>query len=208
MQPLVIPDSLNFFALDTLPVTPWRNGGGETREIISMPPQSSSFDWRASIATIAQDGPFSAFPGIDRSITLLTGEGVHLFTSNGSATDGLTADGIDHQLTTPAAPFAFSGDTAINAKLTAGTTTDFNIMTRRGVCRSVVSAKRESFYAPLLMGGVLLVLKGEWLLQGENLLSENQGVVWANTQDVTLELLLEAKSADSLLIWAAILPLS
>ena len=198
MQPLVIPDSLNFFALDTLPVTPWRNGGGETREIISMPSQSSSFDWRASIATIAKDGPFSAFPGIDRSITLLTGEGVQLF-----------AEGIvDHQLTTPAAPFAFSGDTAINAKLTAGTTTDFNIMTRRGVCRSVVSAKRESFYAPLLMGGVLLVLKGEWLLQGENLLSESQGVVWANTQDVTLELLLEAKSADSLLIWAAILPLS
>lgn len=198
MQPFVIPDSLNFFTLDTLPVTPWRNGGGETREIISMPPQASGFNWRASIATIAQDGPFSAFPGIDRSITLLTGEGVHLF-----------AEGIvDHQLITPAAPFAFSGDTAINATLIAGVTTDFNIMTRRGVCRSVVSVKRESFYAPLLMGGVLLALKGKWQLQGENLLDVNHGVVWANSQDVTLELLLEANSPDCLLLWAAILPLS
>lgn len=198
MQTALIPDSLNFFAVESLPVTPWRNGGGETREIISMPPHASDFNWRASIATIAQDGPFSTFAGVDRSITLLTGAGVHLF-----------ADGeIDHALTTPAEPFAFSGDTALHAKLTGGVTTDFNIMTRRGICRSVVSAKRQSFYAPLLMGGVLLVREGEWLLQGENVLRANQGVVWANTQDVTLELLLKAQSPDSLILWAAILPLS
>jgi environmental stress-induced protein Ves len=38
--------------------------GGETREIISWPQGAAEFDWRASIATIAADGPFSAFPGL------------------------------------------------------------------------------------------------------------------------------------------------
>lgn len=193
-----IHNSLTFFNVDDLPVTPWRNGGGETREIISTPQDASDFNWRASIATIAQDGPFSAFHGIDRSITLLTGEGVHLFAKGE----------VDHYLTTPAEPFAFSGDLTLNSSLTGGTTTDFNIMTRRGTCRAVVSAKRDDFCAPLLMGGVLLVLEGDWELQGEKLLSANQGVVWDNGLDVTLELLLHAKSKDSLLLWAAILPLS
>ena len=190
-------DSLTFFSIDSLPVTPWRNGGGETREIISMPQDAKDFNWRASVATIAQDGPFSAFPGIDRSITLLTGEGVHLF-----------AEGqVDHLLTTPGEPFAFSGEVPVTSTLIGGTTTDFNIMTRHGTCRSVVSRKEYDFCAPLLMGGVLLVLKGEWLLQDEKRLTANQGVVWSNTQDVTLELLLRARSVDSLLLWAAILPL-
>lgn len=188
---------LTFFDVDALPVTPWRNGGGETREIISTPQDASDFNWRASIATIAQDGPFSAFHGIDRSITLLSGDGVHLFAQGE----------VDHNLTTRAQPFAFSGDLTLGSTLTGGATTDFNIMTRRGTCRSVVSAKRADFCAPLLMGGVLLVLEGQWRLQGEKMLTANQGVVWDNAQDVTLELLLEATSADCLLLWAAILPL-
>jgi environmental stress-induced protein Ves len=82
------------FSQTRLPVSRWRNGGGETREIISWPPGQADFDWRASIATVAQDGPFSAFPGIDRSITLLSGEGVQL--SDGS--------GLNHRLSTVGAP--------------------------------------------------------------------------------------------------------
>jgi len=53
-----------------LPVSRWRNGGGETREIISYPPGAAEFQWRATIATIDADGPFSPFPGVDRVITL------------------------------------------------------------------------------------------------------------------------------------------
>ncbi|MEG9308041.1 HutD family protein [Klebsiella pneumoniae] len=30
--------------------------------MISWPPGQADFDWRASIATVAQDGPFSRFP--------------------------------------------------------------------------------------------------------------------------------------------------
>ncbi|PPS58274.1 hypothetical protein CRX72_12315 [Pantoea sp. BRM17] len=52
----------------------WRNGGGETREIVSFPPGAADFAWRASIATLDASGPFSLFPGVDRVITLLQGD--------------------------------------------------------------------------------------------------------------------------------------
>ncbi|VDZ63984.1 Various environmental stresses-induced protein [Serratia odorifera] len=48
----------NRFEFKQLPVSPWRNGGGETREIVSLPLGNADFDWRASIATIAQAGRF------------------------------------------------------------------------------------------------------------------------------------------------------
>lgn len=43
---------------------PWKNGGGVTVEIAIHPPGASvnAFDWRISMATVAQDGPFSSFP--------------------------------------------------------------------------------------------------------------------------------------------------
>lgn len=66
------------FSLQSLPVSRWRNGGGETREIIRFPPDAADFAWRASIATIACDGPFSTFNGVDRTITLLNGSPVLL----------------------------------------------------------------------------------------------------------------------------------
>ena len=98
---------------------PWKNGGGVTREIVCLPPGAgmNDFDWRVSIAHIASDGPFSAFPGIDRVITLLSGGGVHLLGDDGQ---------VDHPLDTPLAPFAFAGEAAIHAHLLAGDCHDFN----------------------------------------------------------------------------------
>src|ERR1700744_1316253 len=55
---------------------PWRNGGGVTYEVASSPPGAdlADFDWRISIADVETGGPFSAFPDVDRTITLLEGE--------------------------------------------------------------------------------------------------------------------------------------
>ncbi|MEG1056294.1 MAG: HutD family protein, partial [Janthinobacterium sp.] len=61
------------FDLNQIPHSPWKNGGGSTREIVCFPPGAGmdSFAWRISVATISQAGPFSAFAGIDRQIMLL-----------------------------------------------------------------------------------------------------------------------------------------
>lgn len=59
---------------------PWKNGGGETVEIAVFPQGASvdDFDWRISMATVASDGPFSIFPGIDRTLSILEGNGMAL----------------------------------------------------------------------------------------------------------------------------------
>ena len=53
-----------------LVAAPWKNGGGCTTEIAIAPPGASldAFEWRISLATIAASGPFSAFPGVDRTL--------------------------------------------------------------------------------------------------------------------------------------------
>ncbi|MBN8630010.1 MAG: HutD family protein [Rhodobacterales bacterium] len=42
-----------------------------------------SFDLRLSIAAVAEDGPFSDFPGIDRRLWLLDGAGVTCLMAQG-----------------------------------------------------------------------------------------------------------------------------
>ncbi|AHG22295.1 HutD family protein [Chania multitudinisentens RB-25] len=183
--------SLNRFDFASLPVSPWRNGGGETREITSQPPGSVDFDWRASIATIAHDGPFSAFNGIDRSITLLEGDGVHLY----------SAGQLDHRLQHPGEPFAFSGDLALEAFLLGGSSQDFNIMTRRGRCRADVQRITAGVIVPVAQAGVLYVLQGEWQLDDGNCLGQRQGCWW-QAQERSLRILPEGEGAIAL--WAAI----
>lgn len=53
---------MEFFDIRKMPVSLWRNGAGETREICCFPPATRDFFWRASIATIASNGEFSSFP--------------------------------------------------------------------------------------------------------------------------------------------------
>jgi uncharacterized protein len=56
---------------------PWKNGGGETAEIAVFPEGATldDFDWRISMATVSADGPFSLFPGVDRTLSVLEGDG-------------------------------------------------------------------------------------------------------------------------------------
>ena len=59
---------------------PWKNGGGSTTEIAAAPDGAGidAFDWRVSMAVVAADGPFSEFPGIDRTLSILDGSGLIL----------------------------------------------------------------------------------------------------------------------------------
>jgi len=105
---------------------PWKNGGGSTTEIAISPAGAGldEFDWRVSLATISQSGPFSSFPGVDRSLALVDGDGV------------LLDFGDERFVLSPSEPLIeFAGEDAVHATVTGLHTTDFNVMTRRGVCR-------------------------------------------------------------------------
>ena len=165
---------LQRFARDQLPVTPWKNGGGSTREIACWPPSAglSDFGWRISIATIAASGPFSVFAGIDRHIMLLDGDGVRL------RSPGL----IHHRLDTPGQPFAFSGDTPIVCTLLGGASSDFNVMTRRGQWQADVQVLQEARDIAPAPHGLLLVLSGTWRINQEHeqpALHAGDGLRWS-----------------------------
>lgn len=110
-------------SLDSAPRRPWKNGGGETRELAVAPPGAGldDFDWRISCAQVAAGGPFSAFPGVDRSLVVLEGAGLRLDFGGGET----------HTLTADSAPLAFAGEQAVHAALLDGPVGDFNVMTRR-----------------------------------------------------------------------------
>ncbi len=101
----------------------WKNGGGETAEVAVWPPGAGldAFDWRLSMAKVEKDGPFSAFPGVDRTLAILEGEGIRL-SVNGEPTVTLT---------TTSAPFTFAADAQVSAMLVDGPVLDLNMMSRR-----------------------------------------------------------------------------
>ncbi len=103
---------------------PWKNGRGETVEIAVFPPGATvdTFDWRISMATVSEDGPFSVFPDIDRTLSILEGAGLELFVEGHAP----------RMLTQNSEPYPFPADAHTTAALVDGTITDLNVMTRRG----------------------------------------------------------------------------
>jgi uncharacterized protein len=127
---------MNILRADNHKRMPWKNGRGETVEIAVFPQGATvdTFDWRVSMATVAEDGAFSIFPGIDRTLSILEGHGMEL-----------TIEGREEVLLTQAsAPYPFPADATTTARLTDGTITDLNVMTRRGRFAHVV----ETISAP------------------------------------------------------------
>ncbi|RYY73008.1 MAG: HutD family protein [Comamonadaceae bacterium] len=156
------------FARSGLAVTPWKNGGGTTQEVVCWPPGAGldTFDWRVSIATIAMGGPFSVFPGVDRTIMLLEGDGVRL-----------KAAGFDHALETPHEPFAFDGEAAVECELLGGLSTDFNLMVRRAGGHGTLRVISEVAELRLSHHGLLMAVDGQWRVSG-GMLKQGQGVWW------------------------------
>lgn len=102
---------------------PWSNGGGMTQDVWLWPEAASQdeFDIRLSLASIEADGPFSAFPEIDRTITLV-----------GGSPFGLDFDGNHKQQVEHLQPFSFDSAQTPSSRLGESSASAFNVMTRRG----------------------------------------------------------------------------
>lgn len=98
----------------------WRNGLGWTREL-HLAPDPDAWTWRLSIAEIDQTAPFSSFPGVERVLVLLDGDGVRLD----------FGDGTSATLAQPWALHRFAGEQEVTGVLLGGPTRDFNLMWRR-----------------------------------------------------------------------------
>jgi uncharacterized protein len=143
-------------------VMPWKNGGGITTEIATYPSDSGlggkAFQWRVSIADVAQDGPFSTFPGYDRHIMLLEGSGMRLDIEEAAAIDLL-----------PFRPAAFSGDWTVSGSLQDGPVRDFNLMVARQSGRGALLCQELSAPLPLTGDGTTRLIHsidGEFSIGG------------------------------------------
>ncbi|MFC9245391.1 HutD family protein [Streptomyces sp. NPDC057136] len=128
---------------------PWKNGGGVTREIAVWPEGATSdrFDWRISLADVAADGPFSAFPGIDRTLTVVEGEGMDLMVG-----------GEHHIVDEPYWPYDFPGDLQTVGSLLGGPVVNFNVMYRRCRTEAATAVVRGTVRLMPPDGGAVLAL--------------------------------------------------
>ncbi|CTQ34680.1 HutD/Ves family protein [Jannaschia rubra] len=95
--------------------TPWKNGGGLTREIARGGPGEPA-PWRLSRASILRDGPFSRFDGMIRILTIVEGRALTLRV------------GSSRLMVEPLCPVRFDGGAAAEAQLPAGPVSPLNLM--------------------------------------------------------------------------------
>jgi uncharacterized protein len=134
-----------------LKAEPWRNGGGVTREIARQGSEEGGWDWRVSIADVAKAGDFSAFPGMERVLTVIEGELLLL-----------TVDGAEHAME-KYRPFRFDGGAATGAKLPTGDIRDLNVITRADAFKgytSIIELSKKRAH-PVFQGQLGVLLQGQ-----------------------------------------------
>ena len=100
---------------------PWKNGLGSTLEIATDAAEPGApWSWRLSFADVPARAPFSSFPGIDRHIAVLEGDGLLL---------GRGAERID--VPREGAAFPFAGEDAIVGEPQGAGVRDANLMLDR-----------------------------------------------------------------------------
>ncbi len=104
----------------SLAASPWKNGGGLTKQIAIYPAHASlekgDFTWRLSSAQIEKPGPFSSFPDFRRFLALVKGEALTLKFPQTEKT--LRRGGV----------IEFAGQESVTAELPEGPVTDLGII--------------------------------------------------------------------------------
>lgn len=147
---------------------PWRNGGGQTRELLTWPPADPADPWqlRISRADITTDGPFSAFPGVQRWFAVLEGAGVALQL------------GSEQLLQAGDAPLYFDGAAAPSCRLLDGPTQDLNLMVRGGKGLMQVVQPGQAWHASLVAGGLYTCHAGRWTDGTQTLQLDAHTLLW------------------------------
>jgi environmental stress-induced protein Ves len=128
---------------------PWRNGGGQTRELLLWPENTSAWRLRISLASVTRSGPFSLYPGVQRWFSVVEGNGV-----------ALRVGGNEYRLNVASAPFQFSGDTPVHCDLVDGSTSDLNLMASGGVGKMQHAVAGDVWNCDSSQGGLFTRTRG------------------------------------------------
>jgi len=164
--------SWNIVRLVDIQPTPWRNGGGVTRELVAWP-EKDDWVWRMSVAQIDANGPFSRFDGVDRWFAVLSGAGVQL-----------DVGGHAHALSAMDAPLLFDGTASTRCDLLDGSTQDFNLMVRQSAGRShmerIQGQLGAALNAPKMIAVYAIQTGATVQFDAEKLVLEPQTLAWRN----------------------------
>jgi environmental stress-induced protein Ves len=155
---------------------PWKNGRGSTLQIASdAPPGGDEWSWRLSIAEVPERAAFSPFPGVDRLIARLHGNGL-----------ALEWNGRVAQVPATGPALAFAGEEQVTGVPDGGGVRDVNLMMRRQRWRGAMRVVRGgpcAADAPLVLvhaatGSASLVASAEpgaaSLREGETLVTRGR----------------------------------
>jgi len=133
------------------PPQPWRNGGGQTRELSLWPAGPDAWQVRISVARIDRSGAFSPFSGVERWFSVLDGAGVVLRI-------GSRVLKLDPQT----APICFDGGTPPECSLVDGATNDLNLMCRGGHGRLLLAVSGLVWQSSAPQRGLFTRVPGIW----------------------------------------------
>ncbi len=145
----------------------WRNGGGWTRELLTWPPPPAAWQLRISLATIDAAGPFSVFPGVQRSLALVSGAGLLL-----------NIDGHLQHLYPGADPVHFAGTAAVQAEPLAGPSVDLNLMSSAGHGALLRTTNLGTWSSPCPQRGLYSCVAGTLHAGGNSLAVAPDSLIW------------------------------
>lgn len=164
---------MQHFDLKDLPQQSWKNGRGTTRLITSKDKtgNGSTFDWRISVAEIAENCPFSVFPDVDRIAIVLENGPLRLCHAN-TLGELVQPQYVAYQNE----PVAFDGALELHAYIVSDPVLCLNIMTRRGAAVADVQLINGSTAIDAASDTLLFAAGDGWRL-GQVSLPKHSGIL-------------------------------
>lgn len=170
---------------------PWKNGRGFTSEIAIFPTQSTlsenNFSWRLSSAEVAENGPFSGFPGCDRYLAIIEGLGLKLQFENESKL-------IDQN-----SFIQFSGEEKVFSELINGKIKDLNLIVKKNIHDIQFSILNTSVNKLSKGTSIIFVMEGS-VTVNETLAEKFDTVIVETEQDENNIRILPAQNSKFVLI--------
>jgi uncharacterized protein len=135
--------------VDSIAPQSWRNGGGETRELLTWPRADAAWQMRISLADIKSNGPFSAFQNVERWFAVVEGGGVRLRFAN-----------EENLMTSASVPLCFDGGAPPDCEMINGTTRDLNLMIRNGSGKMQIALDRLTWRTAAAQCGLFTAAAG------------------------------------------------
>ena len=176
---------------------PWANGLGSTLEIAtdahSHHAQSDSWTWRLSVADVTNRAHFSKFPGVDRWIACLHGDGMRINRSNVWTTLPNSGDAL-----------SFAGEEIVTGDPIGPNVKDVNWFLRRNRWQGGMRVHRET--GSTIAEGEIVVIHAFSASAGSTIRCEGQSIKIAtgHTLITSARVIIESDPESVLIIaWAS-----